>query len=130
MFTITFEIKRGDPSVDLINSALSGMKLTGLSIKDSEGYLATTQQFNNEHELLSTVYRYGFDRMQLECAQDEGQKAHTWQIDTEAMPKDEIHDADMYHDLWCATHPDRLMRVLQMISFTDVNAFVVLHHEK
>ena len=133
MFTITFEFERNKQSIDLINAALANLRLSRLAFKSpAVGYTITTQQFNQKHELLSVSYGYGFSSVQFECEQADGVPLHCWQIDAEVLPGGEIRDCEMYHELWNATHPDRVIRFLQQSTTPNngLDIFIVFHHEK
>ncbi len=128
---ITFEFsdERNPDDLHLVNEALSGMGLSELKIADSDGYLQTQIKYKDEVPQ-ETIRRYGFDKLVLECKCNEEEGLCHYQIDTEAIEKGQINSSSVYHDLWCAQHPERIMRVLTQISFDKADVFIVLHHEK
>lgn len=130
MFTLAFEFDRNVRGTEQINEKLASMRLSELHIRTNDGYLATKRTFDRDNTLVSTEYEYGFDKLELECEDGAAEERHVYQIDAAAFPKGEIASSDQYHDLWCADHPGRVMRVLQQISYDTADAFVVLHHER
>lgn len=130
MFTLSFDFERGEEdSLEQLNASLSSMRLSSLNIKDSDGYLLTKTTFKDGIPT-GKSYSYGFDRIELECRQEDGEELYAWQIDAEAFPAGEIATSDSYHDRWCARHPGRVMRTLTQIGFDTADAFVVTHHER
>lgn len=133
MFHMNFKFENRNPE-DLhhVNSALAGMALSGLRISDSDGYLAVRTEFGPDNQQRGKSYHYGYDSLELECECDKGVDLHHYQIDVQAFPKGEFADSDSYHRLWCADHPDRVMRLMQVIAFesSGAEAYVVLHHAK
>lgn len=131
-FSISFEFERGDEDVEFVNQVLSRIPLSTIKI-DSDGYLATIQQFIKNDVLTGTTYnRYGFDSLKLSCTMDETEGLHYYQIETQAIPASEIKEAEDFKAMWDKEHPDRVIRVLQMIQFNESNVygFVILHHKK
>lgn len=131
MFTMFFEFERGEEnSVAQLNAALASMRLSSLDIKQSDGYMITKKTFDKNEQVTSVELGYGFDSIELECGQEEGEALHSWQFDVEVLPKGEVNGGNAYHDRWCAMHPDRVMRMMQKRGFDTADAFVVLYHEQ
>ncbi len=133
MFKLQFDFKdRSGNDLDIINAALSGMKLGLVSMEDFKGYNAVSTTLSHVSGTQTQTAWFGFDRLVLSCdpKEDEDGNTFTWQIDTVSTAKGNILNSSIFHDLWCAEHPDRVMRSLTQIDFKDYDAFVVLHHEK
>ena len=131
MYTMSFEFERGEEnSVAQLNAALASMRLSSLDIKQSDGYMITKKTFDKNQQVTSVELGYGFDSIELECGQEEGEALHSWQFDVEVLPKGEVNGGNAYHDHWCAMHPDRVMRVMQQTGFDTADAFIVLYHER
>jgi len=132
MFKMSFEFKNRDiEDLRHVNAALASMRLSSLKMDGSDGYLATiTTRDPKTQQVTDITYGYGFDQLTLACETVEREGLHAWQIDTQAFPKGEVSGSDKFHDMWCAEHTDRVMRVLMTHEFDDEYAFVVLHHEK
>ena len=133
MFTLSFAFNRDKTSLDTINAALSSLALSSLTFQgDPAGCAMIIQQRGPDNELLSVSYGYCFDQVTFRCEREEDSPLYHWQIDAEVLPASEIRDGDTYHDLWCATHPDRVMRFLQVSGTPNsgLSIFIVFHHEK
>ena len=132
MFKLTFDFNdREATDVAYLNNALAGMSFSNLSLEESDGYLSTTKTMNiDTDELISISYNYGFDHIVFGCETESNKTMHTYQIDVKAFAKDVFADSEAFDKYWTSLHPDRQMRIMQMISYHNANAFVVIHHEK
>lgn len=131
MFTMSFDFERGEEnSIAQLNAALASMRLSGLAVKQRDGYMITRKTFDKNEQVTSVELGYGFDSIELECEQEKGEDLHSWQFDVEVLPKDDMNDGNAYHDRWCAMHPDCVMRMMQQSDFDTAYAFVVLYHEQ
>ena len=129
MFKMKFEFKRGEEDcMALLNGALGAMRLSTVKIENSDGYLMTRTEYENDQQV-SKSWNYGFDSIELSCEQDENEELCCWQLETEAFPKGQSPSSNVYHTRWCDAHPGRFMSVLQQISFDNAEAFVVLYHD-
>ena len=75
---------------------------------------------------------YEFDMVSFSCEQDENEGLETWQIEAVIESKDEVKSSSAFRERWRSEHPDRNLRMLQMIDFgaePDL-AFVVLYSVK
>ena len=133
MFKLIFEFKdrEADQELACVNGALAGLPLGEMQIAQNDGYLRTKTAYDAETGApVETSYAYGFDRLELECAPAGAGNGHGYQIDVQAYAKGEYPDGELYHELWCADHPDRVMRMLQKIEYENADAYVILHHER
>ena len=74
-------------------------------------------------------YSYGFDQIELECEQADGEDALSWQIDTEAFPDHRFAESGTYSVNWYGLHPGRMFRQIMEIGFdAGMSAFIVVSH--
>ena len=67
---LRFDFNDRDPGdLEQINRLLATMELTDVDVKDIKGYLATTQEFQNDR-VVQTTYRYGLDSAPTPWAMD------------------------------------------------------------
>ena len=133
MFKMQFDFTdRSEQDLSVVNQALTGMRLSLIRVEDHKGYNAVSVTYDHAAGTQETSARYGIDRIVLSCEMnpDEDGDLFTWQIDTASIPKGQIVNGSVFHDLWCAEHPGRVMRAMIQIEFNDYDAFLVLHHEK
>ncbi len=134
MFRLSFEFQdREEADLAYVNAALSALRLSEVSLEDdSSGCLVIRTDYDTETGLEKrTSFRYVYDRLSLSCEPgDEDDDLFTWQIDAQAFPKGTVAGAEIYHDMWCIEHEDRVMRSLSQYTFDRADVFVVLHHEK
>ncbi len=126
-FTLSFNFDvRSLEDISMIDSALSSMRLSNVDITDENGYSSVRTVTNNG--VSTTTYGYGFDNIILHCEKD-GDSLYVWHIAVEAHPKSIYKSSDDFLDTWENNHPGTTVRTRIMISFDDLNAFVVLYHE-
>ncbi len=128
MITIRYDFReREAEDLEKINAILRTMKLWNLEIEDFQGYLATTR--DGDGNLLGK--RYGLDSGQLICEEASGKQAgHIYQIDTVVVDDIAGVEGEEYLDIWRQTHPQRIIRIVFTIGFSDCKAYTIVHHEK
>ena len=62
---------------------------------------------------------YEFDMVSFSCEQDENEVLETWQIEAVIKSKDEVKSSSAFRELWSSEHPDRVLRMLQMIDLVQ-----------
>ena len=127
MFKLSFHFDREVSGLEQLNGALAGLPLSELSIERCDGYLATKTSFDSNGSTTAVTKEYGFDDVAFECQQSPDE-ALIYQIEAATFEKGKITGS--YHDIWCAEHPDRIMRVLREVSFDTAEVFIVLHHQR
>ena len=98
------------------------MKLDRVELKNSNGYLAVTQ--DGDGNLLEK--RYGLDSGRLICTHSDN--GYCYQIDTAVADRSVDHDE--FLDIWRSCHPDRVVRTLITLEFDSDFAYVILHHQR
>lgn len=126
---ITFP-DRAETDLEQLNALLSSVRWSQVKSEHYDGYHAkATTTDSNTGAVLSVTHRYGFDRIQLECVQEENEPGYRYQVETEYCTQ--VISGDEYHDRWSEAHPDYVMRLLSRICFDDGGcAFVVFYHER
>lgn len=82
---LRFDFNDRDPGdLEQINRLLATMELTDVDVKDIKGYLATTQEFQNDR-VVQTTYRYGLDSGTLICKRADDAQTYRFQVATEAF---------------------------------------------
>ena len=113
---------RSASDLEKLNRILASMKLEKLELKNPRGYLAVTQ--DGDDNLLEK--RYGLDSGTLICTPS--RSGDCYQIDTAVADKSVEHDE--FLEIWRANNPSRAMRtVITMEHETDF-AYVILHHQR
>lgn len=125
MITIQFDFKNRSPEdLEQLNAILSAMKLQDLRLEDSEGYLATTT--DGEDNLIS--YRYGLDSGTLVCKLAKGKTGYQYQLDSAVV--DKIVDHDEFLQIWRTQHPDRMVRIVIRADHGTVAGYLIVHHQR
>lgn len=120
---IDFDFKDRDAAdLQKLNKVLHLMKLRDLELRNSAGYLAVTQ--DGEDNLLEK--RYGLDSGTLICTPSKN--GCEYQIDTAVT--DLSVDPKEFLDIWRSTHPDRVMHCAMRLEFEDDFAYIILHHRR
>jgi len=134
MFTLklSFDPRERDhkKNLELVNAALDTMKLSEINIKNIKSYTAATETFDKEGKSTSKQYFFGFDEIELECKQENGEDLQVYQMDAVSFPKEEAKNNEEFHDFWVKEHPDRLMRTLTKYGGDKYISYVLFHHEK
>ena len=103
---LRFDFNDRDPGdLEQINRLLATMELTDVDVKDIKGYLATTQEFQNDR-VVQTTYRYGLDSGAN--AMGDGQFAQYWR----------------------KLYPHRKLSTVITIGFERHTAFLVVYFEE
>ena len=125
-----------DPSIrdykknlEMLNAALDTMLLSDIEITKVNGYTATTQKFNKVGEVTSTLYSFGFDKIEIICMQKPKEELHIFQIDVAAFPKEKAPDTQELFNSWRKEHPDRKIRQIICYSFGKNIGFILVHYE-
>ena len=116
MFTLklSFNPQEGDykKNLELVNAALDTMKLSEINIKNIKSYTAAKETFDKEGKSTSKEYFFGFNEIELECKQKNGEDLQVYQMDAVSFPEEEAKNNEEFHDFWVKEHPDRVMRTL------------------
>ena len=108
-------------SFDLINAALSELKLSDLSIKAQKGSLTVTA-FRDESK--PKAYNYVLEELALHCTQDAEAGSYRYQFDMVALPW-EAYDPDRdYMGAWKQQHPELELCFLQTVTYDAAKATV------
>ena len=120
---IEFDFKNREAS-DLVklNKVLNTMNLETVELKEYKGYLAVTQDGNDN--LLDK--RFGLDRGKLEFEPSE--KGDRYQIDTAVADKSVDYDA--FLEIWRGARPNRVVRTVITLEYENDYAYIILHHRK
>lgn len=121
---------REEKDLEQLNALLSSVNWSEVHLEDFDGYHAKTSTMDSKAgAVCSVTHRYGFDRVALECEQEEDEPGHHYQLETEY--RTQAVSTDEYHDRWSEAHPDCVMRTLSCVSFDGGGkAFICLFHEK
>lgn len=121
--------ERAAEDLEQINRMLAVMDLTGVTVEDFEGYLATTRKME-DGAAVETTYRYGFDSCTLVCEKAEFGRTRRYQIMTEVFAGANAMENGQYEAYWRATYPDRRMTTLVEVTFDEQTAYVVVYSEE
>ncbi len=134
MFTISlsFDPLKRDFKKNLknINSVLDNLKLSSLEIKDSNGFFVKMKKYDTNENVTSINYDYGFDNIEFECKQEDGENLYIYQIDVVVFSIGKVHSPDEFVNQWRKDHPNRIVRSMEGLSNENSEAFILLHHEK
>lgn len=130
MFKLNFDFKRGEEdSVACINHALSGLMLSELHVADNNGYFRTTIEKAPAGKVKAMTYDYGFDSISLVCEQNENEEQRIYQMDVYVLGKND-EACSNYDQVWRNSHPDRVLRIMIQVDGSDMNSFIIFHHER
>ena len=92
MFTITFKFdsskREYKKNFDKINAALDTLKLSKMSISESNGYFIQKILYDEGKES-AIIYDYGFNMIKFECKQEENENEslNVYQLGCKVLPK-------------------------------------------
>ena len=134
MFTISLSfdpLKRDfKKNLQYINSVLDNLKLSSLEIKDSNGFFVKMKKYDTNENVTSINYDYGFDNIEFECKQEDGENLYIYQIDVVVFSIGKVHSPDEFVSQWRKDHPNRILRSMDNLLHENSEAFILLHHEK
>lgn len=128
-FTITISFDDdNENSIDYVNSVLSALPLSNLSL-DVEGYIVkTTENLGQEDE--SAVFSYGLESVTLTCYVNAGEATHLYHIGSAAFAKEEGMTANIFYAAWSQEHPDQAIRSITLISYESAVGLVFLYYDR
>ena len=133
MFTITFEF---DPSkreyiknFEQINAALDNLKLSEMSIRESNGYYVQKFLYDEGKES-AIIYDYGFDMIKFECKQEENESLNVYQLGYKVFPKDKALPFQEFHRVWSKEHQDRVIRNMIHYYSEKYDIYIFIHHKR
>ncbi|MBQ6972921.1 MAG: hypothetical protein IJP86_11290 [Synergistaceae bacterium] len=142
-FVLDFRFDREEEeNLGCINRALSGLPLSKISFRESEGYLnvsfprADCSNYEEYEEAIrnnSPSYSYRFSSVSLNCTLPGNGEAHCFQIDASIRKLD---DASKMRDEWQEEHPGLQPADGMRIDFghnlyaEDICVFIVLYSNK
>ena len=135
MFTITFKfdsLKREyKKNFDQINAALDTLKLSKMSISESNGYFIQKILFDEGKES-AIIYDYGFNMIKFECKQEENENEslNVYQLGCKVLPKDKALLFLEFHKKWSKEHQDRVIRNMIHCSYENCDVYIFVHHKK
>ena len=113
MFTITFKFdsskREYKKNFDQINAALDTLKLSKMSISESNGYFIQKILYDEGKES-AIIYDYGFNMIKFECKQEENESLNVYQLGYKVFPKDKALLFLEFHRKWSKEHQDRVIR--------------------
>jgi len=126
-YTLTYTFDdRGPRTINEINAALAGLRLSSVSIPDQDGYLITLTVKNGNDEQL--VYDYGFLSISLRC-EPAGENGGVWQLNAEVYPMNVYPDIATFKEAWRSAHPGQIIESTYAYQYGDLLAFIYLYHE-
>ena len=133
MFTITFKF---DPSkreyiknFEQINAALDNLKLSEMSISESNGYFVEKILYDEGKES-AIIYDYGFYMIKFECKQEENESLNVYQLGYKVLPKDKALLFLEFHRVWSKEHQDRVIRNMIQHSYKEYDVYIFVHHKR
>ena len=121
--------ERAAEDLEQINRMLAVMDLTGVSMEEYEGYLATTQKME-DGVVVETTYRYGFDSCRLVCEKAESRQNRRYQIMTEVVEGASVMRNGQYVEDWRATYPDRKLTTLMELTSEEHTVYIIVYFEE
>ena len=133
MFTITFEFdssrREYNKNLEQINAALDTIKLSEMSISESNGFFVEKILYDEGKES-SIIYDYGFDMIKFECKQEENESLNVYQLGCKVLPKDKALPFQEFHRVWSKEHQDRVIRNMIISSYEKSDAYIFIHHKR
>lgn len=127
---LRFDFNDRDPGdLEQINRLLATMELTDVDVKDIKGYLATTQEFQNDR-VVQTTYRYGLDSGTLICKRADDAQTYRFQVATEAFEGANAMGDGQFAQYWRKLYPHRKLSTVITIGFERPTAFLVVYFEE
>lgn len=121
--------ERAAEDLDQINRMLAVMDLTGVTVEDFEGYLATRRKME-DGVAVETTYRYGFDSCTLVCEKAQLGQTHRYQIMTEVFEGVNAMENGQYEVYWRATYPNRRLTTLMELASEEHTVYVIVYFEE
>lgn len=126
-FTMEFHFEdRLESNIDTINTALSQLALSNLTLEDHNGFLATVTTTNAKTGEKTIRFWHGLDNCTFRCTPATSDECFHYQFS--AMIMDE--GTPDCGEIWKQYHPDRIMRTLIEMRYGKTPVALVLHHER
>ena len=133
MFTITFEFdssrREYNKNLEQINAALDTIKLSEMSISESNGFFVEKILYDEGKES-AIIYDYGFDMIKFECKQEENESLNVYQLGCKVLPKDKALPFQEFHRVWSKEHQDRVIRNMIQYSNRQNDVYIFVHHKR
>ena len=133
MFTIAFKFdssrREYNKNLEQINAALDTLKLSEMSISESNGFFVEKILYDEGKES-AIIYDYGFDMIKFECKQEENESLNVYQLGCKVLPKDKALPFQEFHRVWSKEHQDRVIRNMIQYSNGHYDAYIFVHHKR
>ena len=132
IISLSFEPSKRDFKKNLknINSVLDNLKLSSLEIKNNKGFVVKMKKYDTTRNVTLTNFDYGFDNIEFECKQEDGENLYIYQIDVVAFSIEKVLSPEEFVNQWKKAHPKRIVSSMNNLSYENSEVFILLHHEK
>lgn len=127
---LDFKFERLENCVEQINSILSEMPVSSLTIDDNSGCFFKSVQQSDQGEILSDTY--GFKSISFKYEQNKNEQMFVYKMDTFVINKNDENCKD-FDKAWREVNPNRVMRFFMSVDYANGSeqiGCVVLHHER